>query len=240
LIVRTAIALGGIVFMMAGYTVLSLVIEPSEARELRTAWDDAIPFVPWTVFLYSWVYTSMTYPAFVIRSPGLFARVVLAVFSVIAISLLAFGVMPVSAVQLRPDVSTLDLGTFAGWGVRLTYFIDPPYNLFPSLHLSIATLSVLSVWTARRLWGVLASPVVVAIAVSILTMKQHFIADGLAALVLATTAWALVVRTYRPTAQDAPGLAWGWRASVAYLVFHSFFYGAFWVAYRLGCAPWPN
>ncbi len=237
---RTAVALGILIAMITGYDVIGRIIDPHVARELRTPFDDAIPFLPWTVWLYSWVYTSSLYPAFVVRNEQLFLRVVAAYLLVIAASLGTFIAMPVSSAALRPDVSLLDVHTLDGWGVRLTYFVDPPYNLFPSLHLSMATLAALSAGAARPRWGWLASPIVAAIAITICTMKQHFIVDGVAGLLLATAAWAVLVRPFRRGEDDDPELAYGWRGAVAYLVFHATVYGALIAAYLAGFAPWAR
>ncbi len=237
---RVTLALSVITAMIAGYGVIGHVVDPHVARELRSPFDNAIPFLPWTVYLYSWVYTSGLYPTFVVRNERLFARVVAAYLTVIAVSLTTFMAFPVSSVALRPDVSTLQLGTLAGWGVRLTYFVDPPYNLFPSLHLSIAVLAALAAGAARPLWGWLAAPLVVAIAFSICTMKQHFIVDGVAGLVLAMAAWALLVRPFRADAEPTSELAYGWRGPVAYLCFHGAVYGTLIIMYLAGFAPWAR
>jgi membrane-associated phospholipid phosphatase len=237
---RALVALALLAVMITGYRLIGFAVEPGDARELRLAIDDAIPFWSWSVYLYSWVYTSMLYPAFVVRSPRLFRRIVVAYAVVIVVSLLCFAFLPVSAVRFRPDVSSLDTTAFHEWAVRLTYFVDPPYNLFPSLHLSIATLAALSAWTARRLFGALAFPIVAGIAVSICTMKQHYVVDGVAALVLATATWALVVRPFRGERPAAGDAAYSWRGPLVYLGFHALVYLGFYVAFRLGFTPWTT
>jgi hypothetical protein len=237
---RTPVALGLLAAMILGYEVIGLTRDPGAATELRTPLDDAIPFWPWSVYLYSWAYTSMLYPAFVVRSPGLFGRVAAAYGAVLAVSLACFALYPVTSLHLRPALDALDLATFDGWAVRFTYFVDPAYNLFPSLHLSIATLAMLSAWTARRAFGVFAVPMVASIAISICTMKQHFVVDGVVALPLAFAAWALIVRPFGrglARGQDAE-VAYAWGGPLAYLAFHVAFYGVFYVAYRLGFQPW--
>ena len=234
-----ALAAGSIVaFWMLGYHLIALGIEPTHAHILATGLDDAIPFVSWTVYLYSWVYTSMLYPAFVIRSPVLFRRVFLAYLAVIGPSLVVFAYFPVTAIGLRPDVSVLDTSVFHELGVRLTYFVDPPYNLFPSLHLSIATIAFLSAWKARRLYGILYLPIVAAVGVSICTMKQHYIADGLAALVLAGIVYALVLRPFWTAPRRERDIAYGWTGPAGYLAFHSCVYLGLYVAFEAGFAPW--
>ncbi len=218
-------------FWLVGYRV-----DPAEAAVLRTPLDDAIPFWPWTVYLYSWVYTSMLYPLFVIRCRRLFRRVLGAYAVAIAVTLATFALFPVTSLQFRPDPTSIDTSTFHGWGVRLTYFVDPPTNLFPSLHLTAALLSMLGAWKARRLWGMLAIPIALAVAISICTMKQHYIVDGLASLVVAGGAYGLFIRPYRP--EPGARVAHGWPGPLAYFVFHGLVYLALFIAYRAGFAPW--
>ena len=135
---RAAIASLILASYVAGYFTIGWTTDSGRARSLATPLDALIPFVPETIFLYAWVYTAMVFPLFVVRSPALFRRVGLAYAIVIAACLAVFLVYPVTAVDLRPDVGALDASRFAGWGVKLVYTLDPPYNLFPSLHLAVA------------------------------------------------------------------------------------------------------
>lgn len=233
---RTVVALAILVGLLTAYNLIGRVLAPERAQSIATPLDDAIPFLPWTVLVYSWVYTSMLLPLFAIRCPRLFRRTVFAYIMVMGTSLLCFALWPVTAVGLRPDVATLDTATFVGWGVRLTYTVDPPYNLLPSLHLSVALTSALAVWRARPAYGVLAGVIAAGIAVSILTMKQHFVADGVGALVLAGAAWWLVLRPY--VADPDERVSYTWRGPLAYLAFHGSVYGALYVAFRAGVTAW--
>ena len=72
----------------------------------------------------------------------------------------------------------------------------PPTSLFPSLHLSLATLAALIAWRARPLFGWCAAPMVVAVAMSITTMKQHFVVDGAGAVALATLAFRTRIASF--------------------------------------------
>jgi len=223
-----------------GYHLVGLSTDTSQAHSLRLAIDDRIPFLPWTVYLYSWVYTAMLYPLFVVRCSGLFRRTVEAYAITIAVSLAVFAAFPVTSVGFRPDPATLDQSVFHNWGVALTFFVDPPTNLFPSLHLSIATLAALIAWRARPLYGWCAAPMVLAVAVSITTMKQHFVLDGVAAVALATLAFRARIASFDET-RDATGpLAYAWRGPIGYLLFHGLVYLSLYVAFRAGFRPWDG
>ena len=143
----------------------------------------------------------------------------------IAVSLVVFAVYPVTAHGLRVDTTTLDLARPSPWAVSVVYRLDPPYNLFPSLHLSVAALAALSAWKASRAYGAAVACGVVLIGVSICTVKQHFVLDGLGGLALAGAAYAALLRPY----ERAPGIAsaYGWRGPAAYLVLMALVYAGF-------------
>jgi len=232
---RAAITLLVLALYVVGYFAVGWATDPAAARSLTTPLDVRVPFVPATIFLYAWVYTGVAFPLFSVRSHALFRRVGAAYAVVIAVSLAAFRVYPVGASGLRPEAATLDTSHFTEWGVRLLYWLDPPVNLFPSIHIGLATLAALSAWKARPVYGAFAFPWLIAVVVSISTVKQHFAIDGVAGFALAVTVYALIVR---PQPSDpAEASAYGWGGPLLYLVFHCSLYAAAYVAYRAGFQP---
>jgi membrane-associated phospholipid phosphatase len=229
---RAAIASLIVVSYAAGYFLIGWTTDPEHARSLSTPLDARIPFVPETVFLYAWVYTAMVFPLFVVRSSALFRRVGLAYAIVIAVCLATFAVFPVTAVDLRPDAGALDVSRFSGWAVKLVYTLDPPFNLFPSVHLAVATLAALSAWTARPIYGAIGFAWLIPIAVSVSTVKQHFLIDIVAGAGLAFAAYAAIIRPYgRVPVEEC---AYGWGGPLLYLVFHGLVYTAAYAAFRAG------
>jgi hypothetical protein len=232
------LCLGVLLFTFGGYYAVGLTTDVTRARSLETALDRQIPFLAWTIYLYAWVYTAMFYPVFVVRCPYLFRRVALAYVVVAAISMACWVAWPVTSAALRPDITALPTDVFHVWGLRLNYTLDPPTNLFPSLHLSVATLACLAAGTARREAGLLLVPVVAAIAVAICTVKQHFVADGVAGVALGIAVWLALVRPARlhgrPTDQVAHPLPY----AAGYYAFHACVYGAIFIAYRAGLRVW--
>jgi hypothetical protein len=226
--------------MLCGYHFVASVIDPSRAHGLLTRFDRAIPFVPNSIFVYSMVYSATTYPLFTVRSERLFLRIARAYMWLMAISFAIYLALPVTSVGLRPDLSSLDPQRFAHWGVRLTYFVDPPTNCFPSLHLSFAVLAMLSAYTARPLWGWVAAPLVLGVAVSILTMKQHYLADAIAATLLAIAIWHYLVRPDLAERPSSERTARTWRGPVLYAALAVSVYGVFFVAFLLGWQPWQG
>jgi hypothetical protein len=226
---RALLAGGVIALFVAGYFGIGLHTPPSVLRELRTPLDGAIPFLAGTIWIYLWLFPASLLPLFLIRDRGLFRRTIAAYAIVIGVSLVIFASFPVTSKGLRVDPSTLDATRIAPWTVALLYRLDPPYNLFPSLHLSVAALAALSAWKASRAYGAAVSLGVVLIAVSICTVKQHFVWDGVGGLVLAAAAYAVFIRPYTPPRGVDP--AYDWRGPAAYAVLMALMYAGFVAAF---------
>jgi membrane-associated phospholipid phosphatase len=232
---RTALVAPLVILFFGGYFWIGLSADPARARSLATPLDRAIPFLPASIFLYAWVYSGFLFPLFAVRCSRLFRRVAAAYLLVIVVSLLCFAIFPVAATGLRPDLGAIRATSFALWGVKLAYALDPPVNLFPSAHLAIITLAACSAGRARRVYGALAAVVVVLVFAAVCTAKQHFILDGIAGVALGAGSYALLVRPHRP----GPGepLAYEWGGPLLYLALHSLVYLGCYAAYRAGLTP---
>jgi hypothetical protein len=236
---RVIVTLLTFVVIVIPLALTGLNTDPATAHTLATPLDDAIPFLPWSVLIYSWVYTSMFVPVFVVRDGEIFRRVVVAYWWVCALSIAVYLVYPVTSIHLRPDVTELDTSLFHNWIMRLTYWMDPPANLFPSLHVGTALISALGAYKARPLFGWLSAPMVVAICITICTTKQHYIVDGIFSFFVVALVWKWTLAPYRT--QDIPTSqrAFTWRGPVAYAIFHCSIYALFYILFRtMGDLPW--
>lgn len=226
---RLALTVGLVTFFIGGYFGVGRSTNPERARELSSAIDEQIPFVAGSVWVYLLVFPAALIPLFVVRCPRLFRRTALAYASVITISLICFVALPVTSLRLRMAPELLDLTRASDWAVSVVYYLDPPYNLFPSLHLSIAFLAAFSAWKAARSLGVFAFLSLGFIAISVCTVKQHILLDVFGGLGLAALAGAVILRPYRP--QEGLDPAYSWRGPALYLVFLILIYFGFYVAY---------
>jgi membrane-associated phospholipid phosphatase len=226
---RAALAAAVIALFLAGYFGIGLHVRPGSAAEMRLAVDAAIPFVPASIWIYLALFPTALLPLFLIRSTPLYRRTIAAYALVIVVSLVVFAVYPVTSSSLRAEPSVLDASRLSTWTVATLYRLDPPYNLFPSLHLSVACLAALSAWKAERTYGLVALFGVAAIGVSICTVKQHFVVDGLAGAALAVAAYAGIIRPYVPSPGEA--LAYGRRGPAAYAVLLASMYAGFALAF---------
>ena len=150
---------------------------------MRTRLDDAIPFWPWTAWCYLPFYAGVFLIAIAgIRRRSLFKRAVTAVF--VVMSLGALGHIFIGAEYPRPilhppypDISAAFLASVQR--------IDPPGNVFPSLHVAHTTMLALILIKDRPRLGAVALAMATALALSTLTTKQHFLADVVSGYALA-------------------------------------------------------
>ena len=159
---------------------------------LRTRLDDAIPFWPWT----GWCYLPFYAATFIMAIAGfrrrwLFDRTVQAVLLVMFLG--AMGHLFVRAEYPRivihppyPDLSSAFLASVQQ--------IDPPDNVFPSLHVAHTTMLSLLLLEDRPVLGRIALVMATLLAISTLTTKQHFIADVVAGYLLAFLGRAVALR----------------------------------------------
>lgn len=150
---------------------------------LRTRLDDAIPFWPWT----AWCYLPFYAGVFIIAIAGfkrraLFNRALLSVLIVMTLG--ALGHVFVSAEYPRPVLYPPYAGISASF-MALVQRIDPPGNVFPSLHVAHTTMLSLLLIKDRPRLGLVALVMATALALSTLTTKQHFLADVVSGYLLA-------------------------------------------------------
>ena len=156
------------------------------ARDLVTPLDGAIPFLAWTVWIYLAGVPLIAAPLFALRSEPAFRRAARRCALIVLVSFACFATTPVSSPSLREAAAMAGSDGLTAWAVRALHGIDPPGNLFPSLHVS---LSVLACWSTaaeappRWRWAFWAA--LTLIVVSVTTTKQHLLIDVLGGLALA-------------------------------------------------------
>lgn len=154
--------------------------------------DAAVPFLPWTVFIY--FFACFIFWFFLYRRVAALPRQTADRFFCAnllgkAICFLFFVFFPTE--MTRPELNGSGL-----WDafIRFVYWVDEPNNLFPSLHCFIAWLC----WAGIRgnkqvstLWRLSALLMAVAVCASTLTTRQHVLADVAGGVVLSELCWQL-------------------------------------------------
>lgn len=176
-------------FMIGGYFGIghynldrARYFDPSLAIEAR------IPFVPLAIFAYVLVYVVLLtgFLAIPRAEQPYFRRAVGWLALNFAIAYAIFLLVPVKALH-RPVIDPS--GGFALAITEWYYRNDPPANLLPSLHVQMGTIGGLLCRRRGGWLGAAGMASAVVIAVSVLLVKQHYLADiALALVIVALTA----------------------------------------------------
>ena len=142
-------------------------------RHFHFAIDERIPFRPG----WSWVYSFLYYPAIlylnlIATSPGHFTRMAFSFIVLLAMQVACFAAFPVAT---PPHWRSQAVANEAS--VRFLRFVrnfDGATNCFPSMHVSVATLTALHAQATLGPWA-FAFPLL--IAVSCVMTKQHYLID---------------------------------------------------------------
>ena len=160
-------------------------------RSLETELDRAIPLLPWMILFYwgGFLFWFVNYALGIHLERGGRGRFLTAHILGECVCFLFFVLLPTT--MPRPEVSGRGLGALA---LRLTFRLDEPDNLFPSIHCFASWLCWIAVRGDKRvpLWYRVFSPVMtLAVCVSTLTVKQHVAADAAAGILLAELSYLL-------------------------------------------------
>jgi membrane-associated phospholipid phosphatase len=146
---------------------------------LALGFEKNIPFIPFFIVFYVLTYALVVIPYFVLRDIQEYRRAVLAYLFVIFISSIVYIIYPVKTI--RPEI--IGSGVFlniVGW----VYSIAKPYNLFPSLHISLSTISTLVCLKHNKAVGYVLVILLFFVSLSTLFVKQHYLVDIIFGVVL--------------------------------------------------------
>ncbi len=167
---------------LAGYLTVLKTRGPAAQIETKTGWDDAIPFVPWWVWLYLLPYAVGPVAALTLSRDS-FEWFVGRVLILLTLSLAVFIVVPTRTV--RPPVDHLDSGVTASIYRQMIATDEPPANAAPSLHVSFTCLMALTLVRDHRRWWFLALVATILVALSTLFTQQHHLIDVITGAALA-------------------------------------------------------
>ena len=160
-------------------------------HQIGTKLDEAIPLVPWTILIYLGCYLFWIWGYyFCIQYDKTSShRFLISHFIGETVALLCFLFFP--TVMTRPEITGT---TLFHQLLRMTYRIDAPNTLLPSLHCVVSWLCWIGVRGHPRVpkWGQwLCFVCAAAICISTLTVKQHVIADVISGVLLAEGSFCL-------------------------------------------------
>jgi hypothetical protein len=154
--------------------------------------DAKIPFLAPFIYLYTIYFPLVVAPLFLLPVEKHLRRYVYSSIIVMIVSYFVFLIAPTKVIRV-----SLDKFHISEFVTFLYHRAVGPYNLLPSLHISMLVLAFLSLYFYKRkiaLW--LAVPMLLSCA-SVLFTKQHYILDVIAAIPLALIAFMVVTKNGR-------------------------------------------
>ncbi len=197
---RWAVGVGAATLQSLIYFAVGYFERPRSTTMLELPLDRRLPFWVWTVWMYMPFYAGIFVMAISgLRRRALFHRALKGVLIIMALG--ALGHLGIAAEYPRPLVRPPYHGaseTFLAW----VQAVDPPGNVFPSLHVALTTALAVILRADRPRLGAVAFVMAVLLALSTLTTKQHFVLDVLAGWLIA---WAVSRWVLRPFVQPSRG-----------------------------------
>ncbi len=171
-----------------GYLIVNHLVEGRRMYQLWTPLDRMVPFNENVIWPYYLVFvTPLSILLFVGRIEDL-RRSGLALLMNVAVAFPLFATFPVTFPRdaYVPTVSPAGLATDFIWQ------LDRPINCFPSIHVSLAFTAAFIVFRFNRGAGLVVLACAIAIAVSTMFVKQHYLLDIVAGIALASMSYWLV------------------------------------------------
>lgn len=157
--------------------------------------DSTIPLIPWTIVIYygCFLHWGLHYICVAKLGNRNTRQFYAADFLIKSVSFLFFLCLP--TVMHRPEVT----GTgFWNDTIRFLYWMDKPYNLFPSIHCSVSWLCWISVRKNTQVpkwYRYFALIAAIAVCLSTLSTRQHVLVDIAGGLLVAEVCWALAAKS---------------------------------------------
>lgn len=166
--------------------------------------DSQIPRIPWTVLIYwggvfFWI---VNYIAGVKYDKGNGYRFIAAHLIGVTISFFFFVFFPVEISR-----TAVTGHTFCECILKLTYQVDEGNNCFPSMHCFFSWLSWIGVRRNRYISGIyqfISFLIAVSICISTLTVKQHYLVDVPAGIILAEISYLIAAMIERSFEKKKP------------------------------------
>ncbi|MFH1830923.1 MAG: phosphatase PAP2 family protein [Pseudomonadota bacterium] len=184
-------------YFTAGYLAINWF---SQARtnfyNVGFGFENQIPFMPIFIFGYLLVYLSVILFYVVIDDINDWQQGVITFLTSTTLAYIVFLIFPVR-MDLRPDLYVYADSSIPLAVTRFYYYIDAPYNLFPSLHVTYPALAALVAWKNHKTVRWVFAAMAVVVAVSVVLVKQHYIADVVAGFANAGVCFFVAVYAQR-------------------------------------------
>jgi len=232
---RFVLTLIAVLLFAGGYMQVNRLLVGTPARTLGTEVDRMIPFWPPAELIYIMVYLFILLPVVQVRCPRVLTRVATGYYAYNLVAIFVFWYFPVR--YERPPAFAIE--SLTTWGVALNYFLDPPYNCFPSLHVANSVFASAVAWRIDRRVGWVASVFAVAISLSTMLVKQHYLADVLSGAALGFAGYRMFARPAILERAPLDEMALPRRYPLVLPSIYLMSVAALSIAYSLGWRPFP-
>lgn len=168
--------------------------------DLLTPIDKAIPFVPWTWWIYFPGYLfGLIFAIAAMRDDRIFYRSVAAIMLAQVLNSIIYLAVP----STFPRPTDWQGSGLTAEAIRWFWTLDPPNNTFPSSHVALAWLAALGLWRERNRFRWVPTLTALGIFFTVHTTKQHYWIDSFAGVAMALLAGRLVFGRW--PLRSAPG-----------------------------------
>lgn len=189
-LIKTLLFIGIGVYYLGVYFLLNeWTARGGRFHTLALPFEKDLPFVPAAILGYTMVFGFLALAYLVIQDLDFFKKLVKAFFLGLTLHFLIFLLFPVQYV-LRPALDPESTGLAAL--VHFYYWLDLPYNCFPSLHISNVFLVSFFLQRYRPGLGWILHPLAAVVAISVVLVKQHYIIDVIAGFLVAQGVYGFI------------------------------------------------
>jgi membrane-associated phospholipid phosphatase len=183
-------------YYLGGYLAINeLTARRGQFYRLALPFEQELPFLPALIFAYLLEFVFMAFAYLAVDNLAFFRKMAAAFFLCVTLHFVVFLIFPVEY-HLRPDIDP-----DRGWAYRIVsfyYWLDLPYNCFPSLHVSNVFLIAFIMDRYRRGLGWILHPLALLVAISVVLVKQHYVVDVVAGFFVGWFVYRQVFQDFAP------------------------------------------
>ena len=150
-----------------------------------------IPFIPWTIFVYLSAIL-LIFIAILLIGRNDLGRAMAGLVMIMFVCALIFLFLPTT--YPRPEIFP-SVNPASQIAYRFLTAFDSPRNCFPSQHIAMCIFAAFAIYHSRKTAGIIFFIWAAFIALSTLTLKQHYFLDLIGGLAFAVIVWKLVFNT---------------------------------------------
>lgn len=175
------------VLYTSSYFLTARLAENRQTYTVMLPFEQNIPFMPFFAIFYLSFYIAAFLPFFFIKDIKALRKIAVCYLAATFASCSIYLLFPVEMVR-----QTITPHNFWEQLVKFIYFIDRPYNCFPSLHVFSSFMSGFAVWLFDRKKGAFILLWAGMIAISTLFVKQHYVLDIIAGFLVALICYLIL------------------------------------------------